>query len=80
MSVKIAYLHNYFSNPSQLLTGAPLSILHYPIITSCLYSPHLLIQEMISTPDFAGKFDFMTYQKYSMDSQHQFDDFTFGNC
>ena len=39
----------------------------------------LLVQEMISNPDFAGEFDFAPYQEYSTDGQHRFEDFMSGD-
>ena len=39
------------------------------------YSPQLLVCKMIGNPEFKGNFEFTSYQEYSMDGQHCFQDF-----
>ena len=39
----------------------------------------LLVQEMISNPDFTNGFKYMPYQEYSADGQHHFEDFMPGD-
>lgn len=41
--------------------------------------PHLLVQEMISNPEFKGAFDFVPYQEYSKDGQHRLGNFMSGD-
>lgn len=41
--------------------------------------PRILVQNMISNPEFDGEFDYAPYHEYSADNQHRFEDFMSGN-
>ena len=43
------------------------------------HDAHLLVQEMLANPNFAGEFDFVPYQEYSADGQHHFENFMTGD-
>ena len=71
---------NYKGSPPEILgpngESPPWTTADYDI---WFHDAHLLIQEMISNPDFAGEFDFAPYQEYSTDGQHWFKDFMSGD-
>ena len=41
--------------------------------------PHTLFHNIISNPNFKGKFDYAPYQEYSDDGQHCFQDMMSGD-
>ena len=43
------------------------------------WDPSLLVQELITNPEFKGQFDFVPYQEYSADDQHRFENFMSGD-